>query len=57
MESASCDVNYAGTLRYISGDVEFCNGTSWSALNGGGAVTSATVASALGSARQILIRP
>lgn len=32
MESAICAVSYAGTLRYNSGNVEFCNGTSWSAF-------------------------
>lgn len=29
MESATCAANYAGTLRYNSGSVEYCNGTSW----------------------------
>lgn len=29
METASCAVSYAGTLRYNSGTVEYCNGTSW----------------------------
>ncbi|WP_409480252.1 tail fiber domain-containing protein [Pseudobdellovibrio sp. HCB154] len=33
MESASCAVNFAGTLRYNSGSVEFCNGTVWTALS------------------------
>lgn len=32
MESATCAVSFAGTLRYNSGNVEFCNGTSWSAF-------------------------
>ncbi|AZZ37203.1 hypothetical protein CIK05_10535 [Bdellovibrio sp. qaytius] len=37
MESASCAVSYAGTLRYNSGNVEYCNGTSWSAFGVAGA--------------------
>lgn len=46
MESVSCAVSYAGTLRYNSGNVEFCNGTTWSAF--GGSITSSSVISALG---------
>ena len=37
MESATCAVSYAGTLRYNSGQVEFCNGTSWAAFGVAGA--------------------
>jgi trimeric autotransporter adhesin len=37
MESATCAVSYAGTLRYNSGNVEFCNGTTWSAFGVSGA--------------------
>ncbi len=47
MESAACAVSYAGTLRYNSGNVEYCNGTSWAAFGTGGAVTSASIAAAL----------
>lgn len=32
MESAGCAVGLAGTLRYNSGVVEFCNGTTWAAF-------------------------
>jgi len=32
MEAATCAINYAGTLRYNSGLVEYCNGSSWSAF-------------------------
>ena len=46
MESSACAVGLAGTLRYNSGSVEYCNGTSWGAM--GGAVTSSSVISALG---------
>ncbi len=37
MESAACTVNYAGTLRYNAGNVEFCNGSTWSAFGISGA--------------------
>lgn len=37
MESATCAVSYAGTLRYNAGNVEFCNGTTWSAFGVSGA--------------------
>lgn len=47
MEAAACAVSYAGTLRYNSGNVEYCNGTSWAAFSTGGAVTSASIAAAL----------
>lgn len=47
MESASCAVSYAGTIRYNAGDIEFCNGAAWAAL-GASAVTSSTVVSAFG---------
>ena len=57
MESASCAVSYAGTLRYNSGSVEFCNGTTWSAFGVSGAglqsfngSTSGTQAFAYGTA-------
>lgn len=48
MESASCTVSFAGTLRYNLGDVEYCNGTSWQAFGTAGAVTSSSITSALG---------
>ncbi len=47
MESAVCAVSYAGTLRYNVGNVEFCNGSVWTAF-GTGSVTSASVISAFG---------
>ncbi len=37
MESAACAVSFAGTLRYNSGLVEYCNGASWSAFGVAGA--------------------
>lgn len=37
MEAAACAVSFAGTLRYNSGLVEYCNGTSWSAFGVAGA--------------------
>ncbi|AZZ37704.1 hypothetical protein CIK05_13160 [Bdellovibrio sp. qaytius] len=37
MESATCAASYAGTIRYNSGNVEYCNGTSWSTLGVAGA--------------------
>ncbi len=37
MEAATCTVSYAGTLRYNSGLVEYCNGASWSAFGVAGA--------------------
>ena len=51
MESAACAVSYAGTLRYNSGSVEYCNGTAWTAFDAGGSgITSsaASVAQVLG---------
>lgn len=47
MESATCAVSYAGTLRYNAGNVEFCNGTTWAAFSTG-SVTSASIQTALG---------
>lgn len=29
MESATCAASFAGTLRYNSGSVEYCNGSAW----------------------------
>lgn len=41
MESATCAASYAGTLRYNAGNVEYCNGTAWSAFGvAGSGVTS-----------------
>ena len=37
IESATCSSGYAGTLRYNSGVVEYCNGTSWVAFGVSGA--------------------
>lgn len=37
MEAATCAVSYTGTLRYNSGNVEYCNGTTWSAFGVSGA--------------------
>ena len=36
MESAACAVSYAGTLRYNAGNVEYCNGTTWTAFGAAG---------------------
>ena len=47
-ETAACAVSYAGTLRYMASNVEYCNGTSWQAFGVGGATTSSSVISALG---------
>ncbi len=47
MESATCSVSYAGAIRYNTGTVEFCNGTTWSSI-GTGSITSAAITSALG---------
>ncbi len=33
MESATCAVSYAGTIRYNTGSVQFCNGTTWTTLS------------------------
>ncbi len=32
MEAATCAASYAGTLRYNSGNVEYCNGSTWTAF-------------------------
>lgn len=37
MESATCAASYAGTLRYNSGNVEYCNGSAWTAFGAAGA--------------------
>lgn len=56
MESATCAVSYAGTIRYTAGKVEYCNGTSWTELGVAGAgvtgfngSTSATQSLAFGA--------
>ncbi|MCM2353917.1 MAG: hypothetical protein NDI63_09915, partial [Pseudobdellovibrio sp.] len=48
MEAATCAASYAGTLRYNSGNVEYCNGSTWTAF---GAATVG-VTSLNGSASQ-----
>lgn len=48
MESATCAVSYAGTLRYNAGNVEFCNGTTWAAFG----VATAGLTSLNGSTSQ-----
>lgn len=57
MESATCAVSYAGTLRYNLGNVEYCNGSTWSAfgISGSGmqsfnGSTSGTQSFAIGAA-------
>ncbi len=37
VETASCAAALAGTIRYNAGNVEYCNGTSWSAFGVSGA--------------------
>lgn len=37
MDSSACAVGLAGTLRYNSSNIEFCNGTVWSAFGVAGA--------------------
>ena len=37
MDVAACSVNLAGALRYNSGSVEYCNGTTWTAFGVSGA--------------------
>lgn len=36
-ENATCAASFAGTLRYNSGVVEYCNGTAWAAFGVSGA--------------------
>ena len=57
IENATCTTGRAGTLRYNSGLVEYCNGTSWEAFGVSGAgilaingLTSSTQTFAMGSA-------
>ena len=45
MESAVCAVSYAGTLRYNSGNIEFCNGSVWSGFSAASAVSASTMSS------------
>ena len=41
MESSTCNSVLAGTIRYNSGNVEFCNGTTWAAFgSGSGGISS-----------------
>ncbi len=47
MEAGSCAADLAGTLRYTSGNVEYCNGTTWQAFGTAGAITSSSIAAAL----------
>jgi len=49
MEAASCAAGLAGTLRYNAGNVEYCNGTSWSAFGVAGAGITLVNGSASGS--------
>ena len=50
MESATCAVSYAGTLRYNSGSIELCNGSAWSSMSsGGGSTVSASTLSSTGN--------
>ncbi len=37
MDVAACSINLAGALRYNSGAVEYCNGTTWTAFGVSGA--------------------
>lgn len=37
MEAAACAASYAGALRYNGANVEYCNGTTWSAFGVAGA--------------------
>lgn len=37
MEPATCDSSLAGAMRFNSGNVEYCNGSSWSAFGVSGA--------------------
>lgn len=51
MDSATCVASYAGTLRYNSGAVEYCNGTAWAPFDvAGTGITSsaASIAQVLG---------
>ena len=38
--TASCTTSIAGALRYQSSQIEFCNGSAWTALTGGGGATN-----------------
>ncbi len=49
MEPASCDATLAGTLRYNSGLVEYCNGALWSAFGVAGAGITSVNGSTSGS--------
>ncbi len=49
MESATCAVSYAGTLRYNAGNVEFCDGTTWVAFGVSGAGLQSLNGSASGT--------
>ncbi|MFH1875280.1 MAG: hypothetical protein ABH865_00125, partial [Candidatus Omnitrophota bacterium] len=33
-DDTTCDVNKAGTVRYNSGNIEYCDGTSWKRFGG-----------------------
>ena len=35
-DATTCDGTIAGAMRYNGGAIEFCNGTAWGALGGGG---------------------
>ena len=48
MESSPCSSVLAGTIRYTGGNVEYCNGTTWTAFGTGAGVTSAAVTAAYG---------
>ena len=43
--TASCTASLAGALRYQSNQIEFCNGSSWTALTGGDTTCTASTKS------------
>lgn len=49
MEAATCATSFAGTLRYNSGSVEYCNGSAWLPFGVAGAGITAMNGSTSGS--------
>lgn len=48
--AAACDSSHAGMIRWTGTAMEYCNGTAWTAMGGGGSVPAGTLC---GLSRQV----
>ena len=42
-DATACTAAYAGAIRYNAGAMEFCNGSAWGSMGGGGTIPGGTV--------------